>query len=429
MNRFWVRTQVVSLCMVAIFLTGCVANHGYNRLDLASVSIVDQNGMSETISNADRLKQYQGVNFLSSQPYQKVMRVYNRDANGNVVAYITSYHPNGQIKQYLEVVNGRAYGKYQEWLHNGQLKVEACVIGGEGDIGMAAEKTWLFDGCCKAWDEEGCLAAEIMYSKGSLEGNTFHYHPNGKIWKCIPYENNRTHGTAEYFLEDSTLLQTNTYVNGEKNGVARRYWGNGEIAAEETYDKGILQQGTYFDNKGKMIAQVQEGEGVRALFNKESVAELQEYHEGVPEGLVQVFADNGALVSVYHVKEGVKHGEEIEYFESRFIQKKPLPKLMMSWVQGSIQGICKTWYLNGVQESQREISNNAKNGLATAWYEDGGVMLMEQYESDILVRGKYFKRGDKIAVSEVRDGRGTATLFDGKGNFLRKIEYQNGRPF
>ena len=39
-------------------------------LPLTSIHIVDRNGFSETISNKERLNQFQNVNFLSPQPYQ-----------------------------------------------------------------------------------------------------------------------------------------------------------------------------------------------------------------------------------------------------------------------------------------------------------------------------------------------------------------------
>ena len=69
--------------------------------------------MSETINSKDRLNAFEKTNFLSAQPYQKVMRVYGKQENGDIKACITSYHPNGQVKQYLESVNNRAFGAYQ----------------------------------------------------------------------------------------------------------------------------------------------------------------------------------------------------------------------------------------------------------------------------------------------------------------------------
>lgn len=395
---------------------------------LTSIHIIDRNGLSETISNRDRLEEYNRVNFIAPQPYQKVMRVYARQPNGDIHAAITTYHDNGQIKQYLEIVNNRALGKYREWYESGQLKIDANVIGGTGDIGPSHEKSWIFEGVCRAWDSEGRKEAEVNYDKGVLSGDTLHYHPNGAIWKRIPFEKGLLEGKEEVYLENGSLLQENEYEKGVRNGTSIRYWPNGKIATKETYQEGKLEEGDYEDINGNYVAAIREGEGVRALFGKRGVAELQEYRGGEPDGEVRLFTERGALYNSYHVKNGLKHGEEIEYFETDRESKKPLPKLSLNWYQGSIQGTVKTWYPNGNQESQREISKNQKNGLLTAWYEEGSLMMIEEYEKDDLVSGNYFKKGQKLPISKVREGTGVATLFDSEGNYLRKINYLKGVP-
>ncbi len=129
-------------------------------LPLASVHIVDRNGFSETISSKDRLSQLQNVDFLKPQSYQKVLRIYGRDSKGNVRSVVTSYHPNGNPKQFLEILNARAFGNYREWHPNGVQSVATKVIGGTPDITLIAEKTWLFDSTSCAWDEDGHLIAD-----------------------------------------------------------------------------------------------------------------------------------------------------------------------------------------------------------------------------------------------------------------------------
>jgi antitoxin component YwqK of YwqJK toxin-antitoxin module len=410
-------------------MTGCVRKEVcVYQPKLSSIHIVDRNGLSETVSNKDRLEQYDKVNFVSPQPYQKVMRIYGRMPNGDIKATITTYHDNGQIRQYLEIVNNRAFGKYNEWYESGQLKIDAVVIGGEGDIGPSHEKTWVFDNICKAWNYDGCLEAEVKYDKGALEGDTIHYHANGNIWKRISFDKGVLHGSEEIYLQNGDLLQTNEYLNGQKHGNSTRYWHNGTISSQETYRNGKLDFGVYDDLKGTRIATVQDGEGYRALFGRMKLAELHEYRQGELDGEVQVFSENGSLYNSYHMKNGLKHGEEIEYFEMKRYQTSPMPKLSVNWYQGGVQGSVKTWFPNGNQESQRQISKNQKNGLLTAWYEDGSLMMIEEYDHDNLLGGKYFKKGQKLPISKIRDGTGTATIFDSEGNYIRKIQYIKGVP-
>lgn len=421
--------KLLTLALSIALLNGCAGSRQCaNGPKLASINIVDRNGLSETISNSDRIVQYERVNFTAPQPYQKVMRVYKRRANGDIEAVITTYHENGQVKQLLELLNNRAYGKYSEWYENGELKVDARVIGGVGDVGPSDQKSWIFDGSCRAYSEEGALEAEVFYAKGSLEGMTRHYHPNGAIWKLIPYERNLIEGCEETYLSDGTLLQTAEYRGGKREGLSMRYWQEGSIAAEEIYRDGKLESGRYSDASGREVAGVKRGEGFRALFGRSSLAELHEIHGGELSGEVQLFGEGGRLFNSYQVRNGRKHGEEIEYFESGERDGRPLPKLSISWYEGVMQGPVKSFYPSGLQESQREMSKNQKNGLLTAWYEDGSLMLIEEYEQERLVSGKYFKMGQKMPISKVRDGTGTATLFDSEGSYLQKVNYIKGVP-
>lgn len=395
---------------------------------LASINIIDRNGFTETISSADRLKQYAQVDFLKNQPYQKVLRIFNRDQRGNIRAIITSYHPNGQPKQYLEVINNRAYGPYFEWYPNGIVKLHANVISGTADIDDQAEKTWLFNGCSRAWNESGNLMAEIYYSNGAMDGMATYYHNNGSVWKQVPMSQGRIEGTMTVYLENGNVMQSNNYAAGQRNGSSKRYWHTKQIAADETYRAGLLQSGHYYSINGDLISDVEDGSGHRPIFSKEGISEMQEYQGGVQAGEVKVFDANGVLISVHHVKNGNKHGEEIEYYEPSHVDDDLTPRLSLNWYEGKVQGIVRTWYPDGTQESQREMSNNKKNGLFTAWYEDGSVMMIEDYDHGKLKKGEYYTPGEKIPVSLVNNGKGTATLYDSRGNLLRKITYYNGKP-
>jgi len=424
----------ISLSGAALTLlaSSCIPSYSYiayvNDPMLTSINIIDRNGLSETINNPERLDRYATVDFLQPQPYQKVLRIYSRDSQGNIPACITSYHPNGYPCQYLEVINGRAFGIYKEWHANGVLKICANVIEGVGDIAAGTENTWLFDGCCQVWDEDGGLQATFMYVKGVLEGISTQYHPNGNIWKSTPFCANKIEGVVEIFRDDGTLLQSCCYQQGVKEGELKRFWCEGVLAAEESYCEGLLSYGRYYNQLGECIASVDEGTGTRAVFNKETISELQEFRDGLLEGEIKVLDKYGRVTRIYHVKNGCKHGEEIYYYDLVRLKQRIVPKLSISWYEGKIQGLVKTWYDTGVQESQKEMSNNKKNGHSTAWYFDGSLMMIEEYELDRLVRGKYFAIGERIPTSEIIDGNGMATIFDGDGNFVRKIDYLNGKP-
>ncbi|MBS4165492.1 Uncharacterized protein NEOC65_000552 [Neochlamydia sp. AcF65] len=416
---------LIFLCYIA---HGCIPTSLRDEQPaLISINLIDRNGLNETITNKERLNQYENVNFLGAQPYQKVLRVYQKDSQGSSPAYITTYYENGQPRQYLEAVNNRAYGSYREWYKDGTLKLEVTLIGGIADLTSSAEKSWQFEGCARAWDENGNIQTEITYEKGLLEGDSIYYHPNGRMWKRIPFHKNQANGIAEYYLDNGQLLQTIIFCHGVRHGEAVRYWPSKKIAAQEHFSQGLLISGQYFDREGNLIAEIIEGEGYRASFNKKNVQELQQFQGGVLQGKVKIFDENNRLQRLYHVENGLKNGEEYEYFLLKGL-KEARPKMLINWYRGNINGYVKTWYDNGTLESQREIVNNKRNGLATAWYQDGSLMLIEEYDRDLIVKGEYYKKGDKNPISEILNGKGTATIYDGEGRFIRKIHYYNGKP-
>ena len=147
--------------LILILLTGCGNRQGEEENRLSSIQIVDRNGFKETISAPERLRYYEHTDFFAPQPYEKVMRVYTRNTQGKTPSKMTTYHSNGELWQYLEVVNGRARGYYREWHENGVLRLELTVIEGLGDLSEEAQLSWIFDGPSRAWDSEGHLLAEI----------------------------------------------------------------------------------------------------------------------------------------------------------------------------------------------------------------------------------------------------------------------------
>lgn len=212
------------------------------------------------------------------------MRVYPRDSQGNTRTYLTTYHPNGQPKQYLEAVNNRAHGGYREWHPEGALKLEAYIIGGDGDLGAAAEKTWLFDGTARVWDENKKQTAAILYEKGSLHGPSIYYHPNGQIWKRVPYEKNQICGKMEIFLENGEIFQTIDYVEGKLHGKSLKYWSGGALAADETYQNDLLVSGVYTNLDGTLASEVKEGKGFAPYLERKRSSNCKSISKGFLRG-------------------------------------------------------------------------------------------------------------------------------------------------
>ncbi len=416
----------IAALLVILILTGCASKAAQNSDDLVTIQTLDRNGFSETVSAKERLGKYEKTDFLTPQPYQKVVRVYGKSSQGKTSSKVTTYHTNGQPWQYLEVENGRAHGKFLEWHPNGQLKVDAHVIEGTPDLSEVAQLTWFFEGICLVYDEQARLTAKILYEKGLLEGTSLYYHPNGVLSKEIPYHKDGIAGLIQLFDEQGNCIEQINYTEGVKDGSAIAHWTPLQLKYTEEWEKGLLITGSYCGADGKEISRVENSTGFQAVFEKQTLASLVEYQKGAIEGEVKNFNPKGQLVSLYHIQDGMKDGEEWEYYPSN--DAKPSPKLCLQWKEDTLQGTVKTWYENNVLESQREMHDNKKHGPSYAWFKEGSLMLMEEYENDLLIKGSYFKKDGKRPISKIENGKGIATLSDKDGRLIKKIVYEKGTP-
>lgn len=392
------------------------------NMQLISINIIDRSGLSETICNQEKLKKFNNINFLSPQQYQKVLRTY-KVKKGLTCAILTSYHPNGQVKQYLEIQNNRAFGQYYEWFSNGTQKIKAFIVGGLADLNASAETSWLFHGENFAYNSEGKIIAQINYKKGVLDGTSLYFHSNGTIWKKQFFKNNLPEGTFFTYLDDGSLLLQEDFSEGKKNGWSFRFWNKDQLSSKEFYVNGSLIEGEYFDITGNTINQISTGNGFKAIFGKIGIKEQQSFLNGVPEGEMIVFNENCHYIQrSFFLKQGLKEGEEKIFYPNGQI------KASLHWHEGVLQGPIKTWYENGSLESQREINENQKEGPCSVWYPNGQIMLNEIYENNLLVKGEYYKLGNKHIYSKVEKGIGTASIFTESGILLKKILYQDGLP-
>lgn len=413
------------LVTALIICYGCGSSFRSDPHAIVSLQLIDRNGFAETISNQDRLSSYQKTNFLQPQPYQKVLRVYKRSDLGKCYSVVTSYHDNGQLWHYLEIVDGRAHGIYKEWYSNGQLKIDAFVIEGVADIHDLAQASWIFDGKSTVRNELGELIAEIFYDKGLLHTPSLYYYPDGQIQKIIPYQQGLIDGYLEEFDQSGHTLQKIAYQKGKKEGLSIGYWSKEQLQFNEQYQNNCLIEANYFDENGEKTAEICNGKGQKAEYTASGLHRLITFHEGIAEGEVQEFNHNKSLHAVYSIKNQKKHGEEKIYYNNT---SPPQVKLCLYWDDDMIQGIVKTWYPSGKLESQREFNQNKKHGTSVAWYENGDVMFIEEYDRELLITASYFKPKDPNPTSQIEQGKGTATLYASNGMFLKKISYEKGKP-
>jgi len=423
------KKNIILAVFTSIILASCAQRHQEN--EISCIQIVDRNGLTETISSEEQLKKYQTANFEEVQPYQKVLRIYNKDAKNNNLSILTAYHENGQIWKYLDIKNARAFGKYKEYYPNGKLKIKAKVISGQADFNN--QDSWLFDGDSFVYDEKGSLISKFYYEKGALQKEAIYYYSNTQIKRIVPYIDDEITGEVLQYTKEGEILLKTTYKNGIKHGANIGFFSKENIAFLEDYENNLLMNGQYFKKSRVKTASIKNGDGEKIIYKNQKINKIIEYKDGKPQGKVQHFSLRGDLLNEYFQKDGIKDGIETEYYKSNEIPKNyknnnPIPKLEVTWDLGNIHGTVKTWYKNLKLESQKEYVHNKKNGSHFAWYESGCVMFIEEYENDTLTKGSYYQINQKEPISTIIKGNGTGTLFDKEGRFIKKITYAQGKP-
>ena len=417
MNKSLFLIFIVSVC----FFTSCQRQQTLIP-EIAMIQIVDRLGMNETIKEKEKIELFSHINFEDPQPYQKVVRVMGKKGDKTHKTIITTYHDNGFLKEYLEAVSNRAKGIYREFYPDGTKKIEAFVMEGVADLTESAKLTFLFEGDCTVYSPNGQLEVIFPYKKGKLSGNVNYYYENKMLKKTLPYEDDFLNGEAQFFDKLGTLLGSTNYQKGKKHGKSIFVGDQNTPYFEEFYDEGRLIDAIYYDFDKKEIARIENGFGKQIIFENKKLKKEIEYQNGYIEGVVKNFYPSGNLESQHQLHQNAKHGPEWLYFD----EKQLKPKLFLTWYQDELHGSQKSWYSDGNLESQREMIHNVKHGQLIAWYRQGGVMMIEEYEQNKLKQGAYFHRGNQDKASEVIDGKGLATIFDADGFFLQKVRYEKG---
>lgn len=410
------------LSLLCLALSSCASQY-----KLATVHLVDTNGFSHTITTPTRLEQFESVDFLSQQPYKKVFRTWKEKVKEGGRSVLTSYYPSGQIMQYLEGRGGKAWGSYREWHENGHLRVHVRVIAGQLDFGQASEDSWIFDGLSEAFDDQGCLEAQIPYVHGSKEGLAKLYHTSGKLWQQMSYKNDALDGEHLGWYEDGQLFFRQQHKSGNLDGKCERYWQDNKLAAQEIYEIGVLVFARYYNCDGQLLGSVDDKEGTRVVFGKNGPVEIQTIHHGLVEGPINFFDDHGHLCHQVHVVGGLKHGVETFYYECKQSQT-PQPKISMQWKEGLLHGTVRTWYETGQLQTEKQMIQEQIHGPCVAYYPDGSARLIENYEHGLLVHGDYFAPGSAQPVCSVQDGNGRALIYSSHGETEREIQYLEGLP-
>jgi antitoxin component YwqK of YwqJK toxin-antitoxin module len=265
---------------------------------------------------------------------------------------------------------------------------------------------------------DGVVITEV-YKDGLLNGFTTYTFPNSDI-----IEKQKLFDSGNLLLEmehypSGLPKQKKDFQNPDRTLITVWYE-DGTPRAQEEYENDLLTRGSYFSLDNELESQVQNGSGIRSIRS----------------GL-------GDLLSKEVIVDGKRSLQEIYY-------PSGMPKKVIPYFDGKIQGQCKYFLPTGEPERIEEWKGSEQTGI-TKLFQNGVCVAQIPYE-----KGKkngverIFKEGDDPATQEIcqeiswennqrhgpsvtvtEDGKQTDWYFNGekvsKGKYIDLMSSQNSR--
>ena len=229
------------------------------------------------------------------------------------------------------------------------------------------------------------------------------------------------HGDYRHFKENK-LLEECRYKEGNRDGLYKRYYGDGQTVQSER---------TFIDGKrdGKWTEHLSgnSGDVTRISFYKNGLPDGQwsetwkdgkprsksSYKDGKKEGLWIKYGKSGKPEKSTTYKNDEKNGEEITYFTDG------TPEKSSNYLNGKLNGVTKEFYFeSGKCKSEYTFKNGKREGAYKRYFDTGKLREEGRCEADSEVyRKEYYANGKLKSVAE-RKGGGWNTIerYDSEGN-------------
>jgi len=214
-------------------------------------------------------------------------------------------------------------GLHTEWYENGQKKEETTYKDGEKD------------GLWTEWFENGQKEKEGTYKNGKEDGKYTLWYSNGQKEEEGTFKNGKEDGKYTFWYENGRKKDKGTWKNGAKSGDNIQYWLNGQKYKKRTF---VIFPGKI---------------GRRKM-------------EGLLDGLMTMWYENGQIMRELHYKKNQWNGRET------------------------------SWYDNGQKKYEGHHIKNKKEGEWLEWNKDGSIKSKTFYKKGEIDTHGVDKKWNKL---------------------------------
>ncbi|MCK4947895.1 MAG: toxin-antitoxin system YwqK family antitoxin [Candidatus Aureabacteria bacterium] len=222
-----------------------------------------------------------------------------------------------------------------------------------------------------------------------------------------------------------------SYKNSLKHGLQKKWYPDGKIKFEENIKDGKLLTGSYFNDSGIMLSQIENGKGKRVLFDRPmkntraKIIGFANYKNGVKEGLEILYRDyeKGLKFKESHYRDAKLHGTMTKWMSGG--QKN----IEQNYRDGFKHGKSTGWYRNGQIRSTSNYIDGKQVGPSVRYYENGKKAKeggKRWYPSGTLMLYRKFGENHVLEKAESYDlfGNLTGKVETGIGSLVEKEEYE-----
>ncbi len=295
------------------------------------------------------------------------------------------YHKNNAVLDSLEYVYGRANGKYIAMFEDGSIQQTGFYKDGLKDGfwftyyengGVYSRGSFKKGNMFDRWItylDDGTLLEEVMYDS---EGNAKFTNLNTKNGESLIKDGN---GTYKLFSEDNkTLLLSGEYKNGEKTGVWKTYYANGDLKEEGSYENSIYKRHNAWNLNGEQT--IKEGTGKYISYYEDGVIyETGEVINGFNSGKFTSFYPDGTTAVEVNYTNGILNGETNNYLKSGHLS------LTGKYLNNKKEGEWIWYNSNGTISSTATFKNDLKDGIQIINDDNGLFIRKETYKNGEII--------------------------------------------
>lgn len=284
---------------------------------------------------------------------------------GKLHGALREYYNNGTLKEHTEYQYGLKCGREDRYHNNGQLSYSGTnKIITKDDVQVSVR-----DGEWKYYLANGMVSAVYNFKDGWKEGRSLEYYPEGKLRLDVEYKKDKRHGKVmnwglDGHLESQFTVYEEIEISGKKktgvlDGDRLQYHPNGKLKSKESYQMGIktgvwetfseagviysrmeykddVKTGKeqWFDKEGRLTMEVNYSgckqdsvlvsckEGMQRTWKNGVLTSESVFVNNTEDGIRRSWFEDGRLMSVYGVKDGVFNGPFEEYWKNGKLKSK-----------------------------------------------------------------------------------------------------------